>query len=72
MEKLEAIEVAEIGIITVNGVIGKNIFEAAKECIYISNLLQIAVNLYWNGEHIMIYKNDTFISVLGKIKSKKP
>ncbi len=66
MEKLKAVEVCEIGQIKVNGVVGQNIIDAAKECIYLAKLLKISVQLYWNGKHIDVYVNSTVKDVIEK------
>ncbi len=66
MEKLTAIEVCELGQIKVNGVIGQNIVSAAKECIYLSNLLGVAVQLYWNSKYIDIYRSTTVEEIVEK------
>lgn len=66
MEKLNAVGVCEIGQIKVNGVIGKNLIDASKECIYLVNLLNVAVQLYWNGKYIDIYKGTTIEQIINK------
>lgn len=67
MEQLKAVEVCEIGQIKVNGIKGKNIFDAAKECINLANLLKVAVELYWNGWRIDIYTTTTVEDVVKKV-----
>lgn len=66
MNELKAIEICELGQIKVNGILNKNLIEAAKECLYIANLLKVAVQLYWNGKHIDIYTNDTIQTIIQK------
>lgn len=66
MENLKAVEVCEIGQIKVNGVIGQNIIDASKECIYLVNLLKVAVQLYWNGKYIDVYKGTTIEQIIEK------
>lgn len=68
MNNLKAVEVCEIGQIMVNGVDGQNIFDAAKECIYLSNLLKVAVKLYWNGKYIDVYRSTTLEEIIKKIQ----
>lgn len=65
-DKLKAVEVCEIGQIKVNGIIGENLIDAAKECIYLVNLLNIAVQLYWNGNYINVYKGTTIEQIIEK------
>ncbi len=69
MENLKAIEVCEIGILKVNGVRGQNMFDAATECIYLANLLNVAVQLYWNGKYINVYKATTVGEIIDIIAS---
>lgn len=69
MENLKAVEVCEIGQIQVNGVVGKNIIDAGKECIYLANLLKVAVKLYWNGKYIDVYRSTTLKEIIEKSKS---
>lgn len=69
MEKLKAVEVAEIAKIQVNGVLGQNIFTAAEECIYLANLLKVVVELYWNGKTVKVYRTTTKTDIL-KLISK--
>lgn len=66
MEKLKSVEVCEIGQIKVNGIKGQNIVDASKECIYLVNLLKVAVQLYWNGKYIDIYKGTTIEQIIEK------
>lgn len=66
MEKLKAVEVCEIGQIKVNGVVGQDIIGAAKECIYLANLLKVAVQLYWNGKYIDVYRSTTIQQIIEK------
>ena len=66
MEKLKAVEVCEIGQIKVNGIVGQNIIDAAKECIYLANLLKVAVQLYWNGKYIDVYRSTTVEQIVKK------
>lgn len=66
MEKLKAVEVCEIGQIKVNGVIGQNLIDAAKECIYLANLLKVTVQLYWNGKYIDVYTGTTIKEIIEK------
>ena len=66
MEKLKAVEVCEIGQIKVNGIIGQNLIDASKECIYLANLLKVAVKLYWNGKYIDIYIGTTIEQIIEK------
>lgn len=64
MEYLKAVEVCKIGEIYVNGVVGQNIIDAAKECVYLSNLLKVVVHLYWNGKYISVYTNTTIEQII--------
>lgn len=66
MENLKAVEVCETGQIKVNGVIGQNIFDAARECVYLSNLLKVAIKLYWNGKYIDVYRSTTVQQIIEK------
>lgn len=67
MDELKAIEVAEIGVIKVNGKPGHNIFTAANEAVHLSNLLKIAVELNWNGSTILVLRNTTSSEIVSKI-----
>lgn len=64
--KLNAVEVAELGQVKVNGRSGANIMDAAKECIYIANLLKVAVELYWNGKRIDVYVDSRAEDIIKK------
>lgn len=67
MKTLEAIEICEIAQIKVMGKKGKLLWDAANECIALSNLLKVSVQLYWNGKVIDIYRNMTIGDVIAKI-----
>lgn len=66
MSNLKAVEVCEIGQIKVNGIKGQNIIDAGKECIHLMNLLKVAVQLYWNGKYIDVYKGTTIGQIIEK------
>lgn len=66
MTNLKAVEVCEIGQIKVNAIRGQNIIDAARECIYLVNLLKVAVQLYWNGKYIDVYKGTTIDDIIKK------
>lgn len=54
-DKLNHIEVAEVSQIKVNAKLGSNIWDVAKECIALANLLKVSVKLYFNGRYVHIY-----------------
>jgi hypothetical protein len=66
MDKLNAVEVCEIGQIKVNAQLGATIFDAAKECLFLVNLLNVSVQLYFNGRYVNIYKSDTIDTIVQK------
>lgn len=61
---LRAVEVAGIAVLDVNDVLGKTIIDAAKECIFLANLLKVVIRLYWNGKYIMVYRSSTVKDII--------
>jgi hypothetical protein len=64
MEKLETIDMCELPLLKVIARKGKNIIDVGRECITLSNLLSVAIDLYFNDKVIRIYTNTTIEEIL--------
>jgi len=71
MNELKAVEVTNLQYLDVSGMVGQNIFDAARECIWLANVLKRAVRLYWNGEYIFVFTNSTVEDIICKAVEQK-
>lgn len=64
MDRLNSVELCDLGEIKVMAIKGKNIIDVGQECIELANLLQVAVRLYFNNKQILIFTNSTVKDII--------
>ena len=66
---MNTIELCEIGLIKVNAIKGKNIFEIAKECSELSKYLKVVVTLYYNDKIVDVFVDTKIEDIINKCVS---
>ena len=66
MKKLKTIEICELPKIKVMAIKGSNIIDTGKECIKLSNLLGVMVELHWNDKVVNIFTTTNIDDIIKK------
>ena len=68
---LNAVEVCELGLIKVNALKYRSIFDCGRECIQLANLLKVVVQLHFSDKVIDVYVTTKLEDILKQMPPDK-